>query len=64
MCAGLVQGGLINPIFPSLYVNDIPTQSHHFELALIADNAAIITTSRKSVLLVSYLASYLWEFQR
>jgi hypothetical protein len=66
MCAGLAQVGLIHPIFPSLYeyVNDIPTRSHHFELALIADNTAIITTSRKPTLLVSYLASYLCEIQR
>jgi len=33
--------------------------SHHVELALYADNTAIIVTSRKPALLVSYLESYL-----
>jgi hypothetical protein len=32
--------------------------SHHIELALYADDTAIIATSRKSTLLVSYLESY------
>jgi hypothetical protein len=64
MWAGLAQGGLFHPILPSLHVNDIPIHSHHFELALIAENMAIITTSRKTTLLVSYLKSYLCELQR
>jgi hypothetical protein len=37
----------------------MPAPSHHVELALYADDTAIITTSRKPTLLVSYLESYL-----
>jgi hypothetical protein len=32
MRAGVVQGGLISPVLFSMYVNDIPTPSHHVEL--------------------------------
>ena len=46
----------------TLYVNDMSLPSHHFELALYADDAAIITTSRKPALPVSYLESYLTTF--
>jgi hypothetical protein len=49
----LAQGGLISPVVFSLYVN-MPTPSHHVELALYAD-MAITATSRKPKLLVSYL---------
>jgi hypothetical protein len=38
--------------------------SHHVELALYADETAIIATSRKPTLLVSYLESYLNDLQR
>jgi len=41
-----------------------PSPSHHVELALYADDTAIIATSRKPTLLVSYLESYLNELQR
>jgi len=51
------QGGLISPVLFNLYVNDIPLLSHHVELALRADDTAIIATSRK--LLVSYPDSHL-----
>jgi len=37
--------------------------SHHVELALYAKDRAIIATSRRSALLVSYLESYLNELQ-
>jgi hypothetical protein len=50
MQAGVVQGGLISPVF-SLYV-DIPTPSHHVKLALYTDTA-IIAMSHKPTLLVS-----------
>jgi len=40
-----------------------PPQSHHVELALYADDTAIIATSRKPTLLVSYLESYINDFQ-
>jgi len=59
MRAGVAQGGLISPVLFSLYVNDMPSPSHHVELVLYADDTAIIATSRKPTLLVSYLESYL-----
>ena len=64
MWAGVAQGGLISPILFSLYVNDMPSPSHHVELALYAVNTAIIATSRKPTLLVRYLESYLNDLQR
>jgi hypothetical protein len=64
MRVGVAQGGLIFPVLFSLYVNDMPSTSHHVELALYADDTAIITTSRKPTLLVSYLGSYLDDLQR
>jgi hypothetical protein len=42
----------------------MPTPSHHVELALYADNIAIIATSCKPTLLVNYLESYLSDLQR
>jgi len=47
MQAGIAQGGLISPVPFSLYVNDMPPHTHHIELALYADDTAIIATSRK-----------------
>ena len=41
-----------------------PTHSHHVELALYADDTAIIDTSRNPTLLVRYLESYLNDLQR
>jgi retron-type reverse transcriptase len=64
MRAGVAQGGLISPVLFSLYVNDIPSPSHHVELALYADDTAIIATCRKSKLLIRYLASYLNDLHR
>ena len=55
MRAGVAQGGLISPVLFSLYVNDMLSPSHHVELALYADDTAIIATSRKPTPLVSYL---------
>jgi hypothetical protein len=63
MRAGVAQGGLISPVPFSLYVNDMPTPLYHVELALYADNTAIIATSRKLTLLVSFLKSYLIDLQ-
>jgi retron-type reverse transcriptase len=57
--AGVAQGGLISPVLFSLYDNDMPSPSHRVELALYADDTAVIATSRKPTLLVSYLMSYL-----
>jgi hypothetical protein len=42
----------------------MPSPSHHVELALYADDTAIIAMSRKPTLLVSYLESYLNDLQR
>jgi hypothetical protein len=64
MRAGVAQGGLISPVLFSMYVKDMPTSSHHVKLALYADNTAIISTSRKPTLLVSYMESYLGDLQR
>jgi hypothetical protein len=55
MRAGVAHGELISPVLFSLYVNDIPVPSHHVELALYADDTAVIATSRKPALRVSYL---------
>src|SRR5215468_1562918 len=64
MRAGVSQGGLISPVLFGLYVNDMPTPSHHVELALYTDDTAVIATSRRPTLLVSYLESYLNNLQR
>ena len=64
MRAGVAQGGLISPVLFSLYVNDMPSPSHHVELALYAEDEAIIATPRKLTLLFIYLESYMNELQR
>ena len=64
MRAGVAQGGLIFPVLLSLYVNDMPPHSHNVELALYADDTAIIATYRKPTMLVSYPESYLNDLQR
>jgi hypothetical protein len=60
---GWHRGGLISPVLFSLYVNNIPSPSRHVELDLYADETAIIATSRKTTLLVTYLESYLNDLQ-
>jgi hypothetical protein len=50
---GVAQGG-----------HDMPSPSHHVELALYAYNTATIATSWKPTLLVGYLKSYLNDLQR
>ena len=64
MRAGVAEGGLISPVLLSLYINDMPSPSHHVELALYADDTAIIAMSHKPTLLVIYLESYLNDLQR
>jgi hypothetical protein len=64
MRAVVAQGGLISPVLFSLCVNDMPTSSHDIELALYAEDTAIIATSNKPTLLVSYLETYLSDLQR
>jgi hypothetical protein len=46
MRARVAQGGFISPVLFSLYVNDIHVPSRHVELALYADDTAVIATSR------------------
>jgi hypothetical protein len=62
--ARVAMGRLISPVLFSLYINDMPSPSHHVELALYGDDKAIVCTSRKPTLLFSYLESYLNELQR
>jgi len=57
MRAAVAQGALISPVLFSLYV-DMPSPSHHVELALYGDDTAITDTSHKPTLLVSYLKLY------
>jgi len=57
MKSGVAKGGLIFPVLISLYVNDMPSPSHNVELALYAEDTAIIAKFRKPTLLVSYLES-------
>jgi hypothetical protein len=66
MRAEVAQDGLMSLVLFSLYANDMPSPSpsQHVELALYADDTAIIATSRKPTLLVSYLESYLNDLQR
>jgi hypothetical protein len=64
MRAGVAQGGLISPVLFGLYVNDMPSPSYHAELVLYVNDTAIIATSRKPTLLVSYLESYFNDRQR
>ena len=63
MWARVVQGGLISPALFSLYVNYMPSPSHHVELALYEGDTVIIVTSRKPTLLVRYLVSYLNDLE-
>jgi len=55
MWAGMAQDGIISPFLFSLHVDDVPTPSHHFELALNVDDTATTATSHQLVLLVSCL---------
>ena len=64
MQAELAQGDLISPAHFSLYVNEMPPTPLYGELAVYADETAIIPTSNISMLLVSYVESYLNEIQQ
>jgi hypothetical protein len=57
----MAQGGLFFPVLLCLYVNDMPSLSHYFELTFYADDTAIIATCRKPTLLVSYLRAYIGD---
>ena len=63
MRAGVAQGGVISPVFFSLYVNDMPTPSRHIELAKYADDTALLATSKQPQLLLKYLETYLTELE-
>ena len=58
---GVAKGKLSSTVLFGLYVTDMT--SHHVELALYADDTAVIATSRKPTLLISYLESYLKDLQ-
>jgi hypothetical protein len=62
--AGVAQGGLVSPALFSPYANDTPVPCRHVELALYADDTAIIATSRKSALLIRHLETYLSDAER
>jgi len=62
MRAGVAKGELISRPLQSVCRHAPP--SHHVELAFYADDTAIRATSRKPMLLVSYLESYLNDLQR
>jgi hypothetical protein len=64
MWAGVAKDDLIYPTLSSLQVNDMPSPSHHVELALYADDMAIIATSCNLVLPVSYMEAYLSDLER
>jgi hypothetical protein len=58
MRSGVAQGGLISSVLFSLYVNEMPSPSHHVELAFYLDDTAVIALSRNPTLLVSCLGSF------
>ena len=60
MRAQVAKGGLMSSL---VYVNDMLSTSYHIELAY-ADNTAIRAISCRAKLLVSWLESYLNDFQR
>ena len=56
-------GGVISPVLFSLYVNDIPTPFRYIELALYADDTALVPASKHLALLVKYLETHLSELE-
>ena len=58
MRAGVDQGGIINPVLFSLYVNDMRTLYRYINLALYVDNTAITAISHQPALLINYLETY------
>jgi hypothetical protein len=64
MRPGIAEGGIISPILFSLYDNDMPSPSRHFELALSMDKTAVIDTSCHPTLLVKYLDTYFNDLER
>jgi hypothetical protein len=64
MRAGVALGAIISPVLFSLYVYDVPSPSSHFELALYADDTALIALSHQPALLAKYLEVYLRDLER
>ena len=54
----------MSPFLFSLYVKDMPSPSHHIELAIYTDDMVTIATSRRPKQFVSYLESYLNDPQQ
>jgi hypothetical protein len=53
MWSGVAQGELISPVLFSLYVNDMPTPSHPYELPFYAEDTTITAAFRKPTGLTS-----------
>jgi hypothetical protein len=64
MLVGVAQGGLVFPVLFTLYVNDIPTPSHHVELAQYADDTALVAMPGSPSLLVGYLEVSVGRLER
>ena len=64
MRSGVAQVEIISPFLFRLHVNDLLSPSRHVELALYAIETAVIATSCKPALLVSYLNTYLRDLER
>jgi len=64
MRAKVTQGGIITPVLLSLYLNDMLSPSRHVELALYADDTAVIATFRQPALVVKYVEAYLSDLER
>jgi len=61
---GVAQVGIISPVLFSLYVNHLPSISHHFELALYADDTSVLAPSCQPALLVKYLGTYFSDLKQ
>jgi hypothetical protein len=64
MRAGVAQGGIVSPVLFGMYVNDMRMPSRHVQSVLYAEDMTIISTSRKSALLIRYLQTYLSDLER
>jgi len=53
MRAGADQGRTVSPVLFSLYANDMSTPSRHVELALYAEDMALVAMSLSSSLIVN-----------
>ena len=64
MWAGVAQSGIISPVLFNLCVSDMPLPSRNVELALYANDMAVIATYRQPALLVKYLETYFSDLDR